>query len=65
MSTTIFETFLELLELRKELTHMITKQDILNEIKAKNEKSNNNKSNSWLENYKIKKELFKLTDDNN
>ena len=44
---------------------MITKQDILNEIKAKNKKSNNNKNNSWLENYKIKKELFKLTDDNN
>lgn len=37
---------------------MITKQDILNEIKAKNKKSNNNKNNSWLENYKIKKELL-------
>ena len=49
--------------LRKENLNMITKQDILNEIKPKNKKSNKNKNDLWLKNWKIKKELFKITDD--
>ena len=59
MSTTILKTFLELLGLRKEHTHMITKQDILKYIKEhENKKSHNDKPKSWLEAYQSKKELL-------
>lgn len=59
MSTTILETFLELLGLRKEHAHMITKQDILKYIKEhENKKSHNDKPKSWFEVYTHKRQLL-------
>jgi len=44
--------------IEKGTINMITKQDILKEIKKYNEKSHNDKQPSWLEAYQMKKELL-------
>ena len=44
---------------------MITKQDILNEIKSKDEKTTNDPYPLWLKQYKLKEKLLKLNDNNN
>ena len=44
---------------------MIEKQDILNWLKSKDKKETNDPYPLWLKEYKIKKELLKLNEDNN